>query len=147
MMAILIAMVSTGASACISAVELRSPERGSVQRPVICDSPAAQRGYLKRLRAADDLSRELAYEYLGAVRGPDDQPLDRFAVENPAPDERGFGDILFDLFRSEPVYPPAYVIHMSIYGQGEETSAASGGCELERVPGFPMLREGAERSK
>ncbi len=131
-------------TACVSAVELRSPERGSVQRPGLCSSPAAQRGYLKRLRAADDLSRELAYEYLGAIRGPDSQPLDRFAVENPAPDERGFGDTFFDLFRSEPVYPPAYVIHMSIYG---ETRASGGGCELERVPGFPLLTEESEESE
>lgn len=125
--------------ACVSYVDLRPPVKGSVTSPVECGSPLEQRGYLKRLRAADDLQRRLEYEYLDSVAGPRDVILDRFRVENPVPDNRGFGTILLDLFRSEPEYPPAFRIYMSIYGPSP--------CELTPVPGYGFLLEEAGDAK
>ena len=117
-------------SACVSYVDLRAPAKGSVENPVECGSPLDQRGYLKRLRGVD-LQQRLWYEYLDSVAGPNGVILDRFRVENPAPDERGFGTVFLDLFRSEPEYPPAFRVYMSIYGASP--------CELEGVPGYEFL--------
>ena len=118
------------ASACVSYVDVRPPAKGSVENPVECGSPLEQRGYLKRLRGSD-LERRLEFEYLDSVPGPRDVILDRFRVENPAPDERGFFDVLLDEFRSEPEDPPAVRIYMSIYGPSP--------CEVDGVPGYRML--------
>ncbi len=126
-------------SACVSYVDLRSPAKGSVENPVECGSPLDQRGYLKRLRAADDLKRRMHYDYLDSVAGLDGVILDRFRVENPAPDKRGFGAVFLDLFRSAPEYPPAFRIYMSIYGTSP--------CELEGIPGYGFLREESAGAK
>ena len=122
-------------ASCVSYVDVRAPAPGSVESPIECSSPLEQRGYLRRLRAQDDLSRRLDFVYLDSVRGPQDVILDRFRVENPAKDERGFFTVLADLFRSEPEYAPAYRIYMSIYGAGNCTGPA--------IPGFGFLDSAA----
>ncbi|MCR9141303.1 MAG: hypothetical protein NXI24_03565 [bacterium] len=122
--------MAASTASCVSFVDLRPPAKGSVENPVECASPLQQRGYLKRLRRSDGETR-VQSEYLDSVAGPRDVILDRFRVENPAPDERGIGTILLDQFRSEPDYPPAFRVYMSIYGEDF--------CELEPVPGYEFL--------
>jgi hypothetical protein len=118
---------------CVSYVDVRPPAKGSVENPVACGSPQDQRGYLKRLRGPGiELERRLDYEYLDSILGPDDVVLDRFRVENPAPDSRGFAEVFLDLFRTEPIRPPAYRVYMSIYGDSP--------CEESAVPGYEFLR-------
>lgn len=121
-------------SACVSYVDVAPDRPGGVNAPVACASAEDQRGYLKRLRSPERPGERLDYEYLDAVLGPEDAVLDRFRVENPAPDERGPFAVLFDLFRFTPDYPPAYRVYMSMYGSDPL-------CGTTAPPGYELLQE------
>ncbi len=127
-------LIVMAAGRCVSYVDVAPDRPGGVNAPVRCASAEDQRGYLKRLRSSERPDERLDYEYLDAVLGPEDVVLDRFRVENPLPDERGPFAVLFDLFRFEPDYAPAYRVYLSMYGDDPL-------CGTEAPPGYELLQE------
>lgn len=121
------------ATSCASYVDIKSPAKGSVDNPVLCDMPLGQQVYLRRLQGPK--GEKIQYEYLDAVIGPKGKVLDRFAISNPTYESsrRNIIDIIADFFRKTPLLPAEFRIYMDMYNPGVLDPVPVPGYQLEQL--------------
>ncbi len=128
----LCAFVCIGAvPSCATAREVEGREKGSVMNPVLCDMPAGQRDYLKRLRSKN--GERVPYRFEDSVLGPEGRILDKFLLDTPEHFLRG-GSFLDSLFGGS---DRQLRIYMDMYHPGKR--------DMESIPGFELVKDPPER--